>query len=614
MVKKPHIFLQLLFVVAAGIYASFLLVYPAYADEASDLLQQIEQKNQELLQKQSTLSAVEAKIKEISGSNNTVSQKIALINEEVAKLDASIASNTEALNTKIKEIEDRQLLISQKKVEMDKLSTDLYIRSRYRMATFFLSGNDWDILVKEFFLKQNSISTLKKEVEEINGEFSSLEESRALLEAEKTNLEAQKKDMDDSYALLAAEKARLQSELNSQNSTKSSLTKTIGSLSKEISQLQQYLLTVKSGGTVVNANSVPQSSSDPQSSQLYFINNAPSGSFAIFSYGAYTWRHGMSQWGAKARAASGQSYQTILSAYYPGTTMVSDTMSTIRVRSCHRGDNDSCKVCNNPTEATYQFEDYYMKKIAEMPDDFGPEALKAQAIATRTYALKATNYGANAIDDDECDQVFNESVYKPNWEVAIAATRGVVLASGGTLADTPYAAVHGGYSYDMGWDTVSGNGGYKDWEAEAWESRAGVSWFYKAWFRKGYSLTGNNCGHLPWLSNLEMADILNAYLRWTAVQSDPRLVAVDTTSCWSQASNPYSIAQLQSVVPNPVTAVYSAFVTNTNGTTTNISFNTNRGVINIRGDEFKTVFNTRAPGALRIPQNGNIININIEYK
>lgn len=613
MVKKPQNFLALFLAVLIGGYGFLLFTHPVYSDEATDLENQINQKNQELADKQTTLSQVEARIKEISGSNYSVSQKIALINEEISKLDASIAANTDALNTKIKEIEDKQTLMEQKKVEMDQLSTDLYMQSRYRMATFFLSGRDWDILVKEFFLKQSSIAVLKTEVEQINGEFSSLEESRALLETEKANLEAQKKDMDDSYALLAAEKAKLQSELSSQYASKSSLTKTIGSLSKEISQLQQYLLTVKSGGTVVNANSVPQSSSDPQSSQQYFLSNAPSGSFAVFSYGAYTWRHGMSQWGAKARAAAGQSYQTILSAYYPGTTMVSDTMSTITVRSCNRN-GASCSVCNNPTYATYSFEDYYMKKIAEMPDDFGPEALKAQAIATRTYALKATNYGAEAIDDDECDQVFNQSVNKPNWEAAVAATRGVVLASGGVLANTSYAAVHGGYSYDMGWDTTSGNGGYLNWEADAWESKSGVSWFYKNWFRKGYSLSGNNCGRNPWLTNSEMADILNAYLRWTQVSSDSRIVAIDTTSCWGQAANPYSIAQLQAVVSNPVTYVYSAVVTNSNGTTTNVSFNTNRGIINIPGADFKTVFNMRAPGAVRIPQNGSIVNINIEYK
>jgi hypothetical protein len=48
--------------------------------------------------------------------------------------------------------------------------------------------------------------------------------------------------MDDSYALLASEKAKLQKDLSSQYASKSSLTKTIGNLTQEISQLQQYLL------------------------------------------------------------------------------------------------------------------------------------------------------------------------------------------------------------------------------------------------------------------------------------------------------------------------------------------------------------------------------------
>lgn len=622
MVKKPHIFLQLLFVLVTSIYASFLLVYPVYADEASDLLQQIEQKNQELLQKQSTLSTIEAKIKEISGSNNTVSQKIALINDEVAKLDASIASNSEALSTKIKEIEDRQLLISQKKVEMDKLSTDLYIRSRYRMATFFLSGNDWDTLVKEFFLKQSTISLLKQEVEDINGEFSSLEESRALLETEKTNLEAQKKDMDDSYALLAAEKAKLQAELKTQNSTKSSLTKTIGSLSKEVSQLQQYLYYIKSGGTVVDINSIPTSGSDTASTPGFFRTSAPAGSFAVFSFGAYTWRRGLSQYGADVRASQyGQSYQTILSTYYPGTTFDTATMSTIKIRHCgNRGANDSCSVCNYPTYSDpIDFEDNYMKKIAEMPDNYAMEALKAQAVAARTYAIKETNYGVNYIDDDECDQAYNANVNKPNWEAAVAATRNQVLISGGVLANTPYAAMHGGYSFDMGWDSIDGTGTLEQ-IYEAKSTQYGSYWFYRQWFRKGYYASGNDCGHTPYLSNVEMADILNAYLRWTQVKSDPRIVAVDTTTCWKEAANPYSMAELKSVVANPISNVYSAFVANSNGTTTSILFRTDRGDISISGTDFKFIYNTRAPGFMRIPQNTNssgsvnIININIEYK
>ena len=109
MVKKPQILLQLLFVAVLSIYTFSLFTHPIYSDEASDLQQQIDAKNQELLQKKTTLSSIEAKIKEISGSNNTVSQKIALINAEIEKLNKNISETEGALNTKIKEIEARFL-------------------------------------------------------------------------------------------------------------------------------------------------------------------------------------------------------------------------------------------------------------------------------------------------------------------------------------------------------------------------------------------------------------------------------------------------------------------------------------------------------------------------
>lgn len=53
---------------------------------------------------------------------------------------------------------------------------------------------------------------------------------------------------------------------------------------------------------------------------------------------------------------------------------------------------------------------------AEMPVSFKKEALKAQAIAARTYALKTTNYGKTAIAPTVARQVFyNEEQRKANW-------------------------------------------------------------------------------------------------------------------------------------------------------------------------------------------------------
>ncbi|QSB12275.1 stage II sporulation protein D [Lysinibacillus fusiformis] len=53
---------------------------------------------------------------------------------------------------------------------------------------------------------------------------------------------------------------------------------------------------------------------------------------------------------------------------------------------------------------------------AEMPVSFKKEALKAQAIAARTYALKTTNYGKNTIAPTVAKQVFyDEEQRKANW-------------------------------------------------------------------------------------------------------------------------------------------------------------------------------------------------------
>lgn len=613
MVKKPRILLQLLLVVVLSTYTFSLFTHPIYSDEASDLQQQIDQKNAELAAKQSMLSSIEAKIKEISGSNNTVSQKIALINAEITKLNDSIAQTDGALNTKIKEIEDKQALLEAKKVEMDKLSTDLYIRSRYRMATFFLSGNDWDTLVKEFFLKQNSISTLKNEVEAINGEFSSLAESRAELETQKATLDAQKKDMDDSYALLAAEKAKLQAELNNQNYAKSSLTKTIGNLSKEISQLQQFLIIAKSGGTIIDANTVPNSSSDPASSLAYFRSNAPGGSFAVFAFGAYTHRNGMSQWGARARAEAGQTYEQILAAYYPGKIFRTGTI-------INKSSGASEPIMTNISTTTYgtlNFEDDYLLRLNEMPESWDMQALKAQVIIARTFAINYTSNGQSTICTTESCQVIGAGQKTGAWAEAVRATTGVVLTdSAGKVFSAQYAAVHGGWGNGMGWDTTTGTGDYTNWTANAWESISGVSWFYKTWFRKGYATSGNDCGHTPWLSNAEMSDILNAYLLWISngkTSSDPRIVSTDVYRCWGQSANPYSMTELRNMVSNPVTAVYSAVSANSNGTTTSISFNTNRGIVSMSGADFKAIYNMRAPSYLSIPQS-SFVNVNIEYK
>lgn len=613
MLKKPQFFLQLILAAFVVGYAFSLAKHPVYSDQISDLQDQIDQTNQEIQKKQSILADVEKKINNISNSNYSVSQKISLINAEITTLNQSIATNESNINEKIKEIEEKQALLEEKKQSMDALSTELYIQSRFRISTFFLSDQKWNDMVKDFFVKKNTISLLKDDVEKINGEFSSLTESKAQLEGQKTDLEDEKQALAQSYTLLVDEKAKLQAELNSQNSTKNSVTASINSLMSQMSTLQKALITARLGGTIVDPDSVPSGSD--LGSLSNFLSKAPSGSFGVFSIGAYTNRNGMSQWGAKARAEAGQTYTQILNAYYPSAKIVTSYTepSTIRVY----GTGVDCSGKSKSYDETIPFSTY-MNRIYEMPSSWGSEALKAQAISARTYAIYKVNTQKYIIPN-ESNQVYKNCDNLSAWVQAVSATKGIVLTSGGSVFASQYAAVSGGWVNNVGWDTTDGtaNG---DWMSRAWESISKVSWFYKIWYRTGYTtgttVNADSCNRNPWLTQTEMADIINSYMLWKQIDLkgtvDMSRIYPINDACHS-SGNPYSYSQVKSLINNPVTSVSYAIASSSNGTTNTITFGTNRGAMIINGNDFKYIYNLRAPGYLRIPQN-NFVFINIQMK
>ena len=608
MSKKPRKPLKILTAILLVLYAFTLATYPVYSDDINDLENEIEQKENEIEEKEGLLADIESRIADISNSNYSLSQKINMINEEIADLQEIIEEKEAEIDAKLEEIEIKQEDLSTKKVLLDEISSELYMESRYNFSQFLISNGDWDDFVENIFVKKSAISFLKDEIEKINSEFTNLAESKAELDKEKEDLDKERKELDESYDLLAKEKSKLQGELNSQYASKNTVSGQISALNKEVSELQEYLLIAKSGGTVVDANSVPNSSSD--SSLSYFRSNAPSGSFGVFSFGAYTHRNGMSQWGARARADAGQSYTQILDAYYPGKSI---RTGSVIVNGSSESITNSISVNGY---GTLNFEDYYLLGIKEIPESWDIDVLKAQAIAARTYAVRYTNNGRGSICTTESCQVFGTPLKSGAWKTAVEQTAGMILVnSNGTPASTQYAAVHGGWGNTVGWDTTTGNGS-GDWIANSWESKSGVSWFYRNWFRNGYSDSGGTCGHNPWLTMEEMSDIVNAYLLWKQngePDSDPRIVSVDVTQCWGQSANPYSMSELRSAVNSPVTSISNVAVSNSNGTSTAVTFFTNRGTVQMSGYDFQKIYNMRAPSYLRIPQSG-FVNINIEKK
>lgn len=76
------------------------------------------------------------------------------------------------------------------------------------------------------------------------------------------------------------------------------------------------------------------------------------------------------------------------------------------------------KVSGN--EIPLDLEEYVTGVVAaEMPVSFHLEALKAQAIAARTYVLKTTNYGQSPIEPTVAKQVFYDvDTRKENWDTS----------------------------------------------------------------------------------------------------------------------------------------------------------------------------------------------------
>ena len=606
--KLPIIQLSLFFFLSTFfLFSQYTVVYSEVADQIEE---DIGETQAEIEKHQSLLESIESRIKEISNSKYSVTQQISMLNSEITGIQADIDAKDKEIEEKLAEISAKEKILEEKKGMLASVSSQLYIESRVGSIDFFFSNNRVDDLLQAFFIKKTAISVLKDEITNITGEFESLNVLKQGLEAEKVGLDEQRKELDDSYDLLVAQKAKLQRELNEEYNSKDLISRTVNGLKTQLSELQYQLLVVRQGGTNVNINSVPASTSDINSTLAGFRANAPSNTFGVFSIGAYTHRNGMSQWGARARADAGQTYTQILNKYYPGKNLRTGTVVIGGV-----SENIMANI-STTTYGTLNFEDDYLLRLGEMPEYFPMEALKAQAIAARTYAINYTNNGDRSICTTESCQVVGTTKKTGTWAQAVAATRGVVLVdSAGKPFSTQYAAVHGGWSNTSGWDTTTEEGS-GDWMANAYESLSGVSWFYKTWYRVKYtygnSVDANSCYRNPWLTQAEMSDILNAYQVWVAHnRSDSRIIPI-YDSCHS-SGDPYTHAELRNLAAKPVTSISVAVTSNSGGFTNTVTFYTNAGNFSMSGNDFKTIYNMRAPGHLRIPQYG-FVQVNIEKK
>lgn len=539
---------------------------PVFSDELDEI-------NKEIAELQQALDASKKATVPLESQLNNLTTRLDNIQARVSAIEAEI-------EVKRQNIAKGYLELGEQQESFNLIVKNSYIKT-YSLSPLllFFSSDDPGEFIKFLTYQKQDAERDKSEITSTALKLVDLEERKAKLEEEEKTLASIKASLDkerEEVAKIVDGAKNYQSELSGKIAT--------------LTARQNEIINARSGGFTATIGD-SELADDYNASIKGFRESAPSGYFAAFSFGGHTHRKGMSQYGARGRAQSGQNANQILQAYYGKEPVDKDTNGTIKVAG--HGEID--------------FEGRYLLGIAEMPSGWHPEALKAQAIAARTYAYRYKVQGSEICTTEAC-QVFNsgKADNPPDaWRQAVESTRGKVLED----VVTYYASTHGGFADPIGWDTTDGSGG-GNFIDKAYDKIGGSPWLYKAWYTKGYSPSSDKCGRSnPWLSPEEMADIVNAAIALKTDGIDTGRITPVTTSCWG--GNPYSMDELRNLVSGKggISSATSVSVSQGNGTTNNVTING----ISFSGADFKKAFNLRAPGYLSIPQSSFAF-FNIEKK
>ncbi len=511
------------------------------------------------------LQRIEAEMKALEPANETNKKELADLRSQITNLEKRIIGLSNQLKiTEENVIKREEELAYAQKIFEEKTKSHYKFLRIFDPILPFISSADASSAFREITFRQRAASEDIKTMEGYGQDLLKLKKDKEDLEKNKISLASVKKKVDERAKFLAGEVAKTDSYLAS------------------LSAKQEELLALKAGGFQTSVGDTPATlepcSGPPGSSNYCDPGFRPA--FAAFSFGA-PHRAGMSQYGAYGRSKSGQNAETILAAYFQGAELRKDfpVPPTIGVSGYGR----------------IAFEENYLLGIYEVPESWGDnggfEALKAQAVAARSYALSVTNNGAGTICPTESCQVYKSQLKSGKWAEAVRATRGWVIVKGASAATTYYASTSGGYTISQwGWsgikDAKDGN-----WPSQAYEKISGSPWFYKAWYR---TRGGATCGRSnPWLTNDQMADILNAWHVLYKGGGDVSRVSPIDKTCWS--GNPYSVNEL-AVIGGYTSVSQVSVVYSNSGSTLNVTFGTNKDTVTISGEEFKRAFNLRAPG------------------
>jgi peptidoglycan hydrolase-like amidase len=584
-----------LFFAASLIFIFTLFVPQAFSSELDEI-------NRKLTELQAALSASRKATAPLESQLNNLQKQLTEIENQVALVERDLTEKKKFIDQGYEELEENKIIFN-------KTVRDFYIKSYFLSPLLiFISQADAAEITRFIIYQKRDADRDKNTITQIALKIVSLEERKMRLEEEENKLSAIK-------TRLASEKSEVEKVVRGARAYQAELSGKIAELTAQQREiLGQRLGALNLPRTLGSGTLICTNDRDPR------YNPGFSPRFAFFTFGI-PHRVGMNQYGAWGRAKSGQSHEQILHAYFQNFEFQAGRENENVVVS---GTNEFGQTFNNETMNI----EGYLRHLHEMPTswtDNDSAALKAQAIAARSYALRV--YSERLADSDpnnnflrpsQADQVIKRELNSQTWINAVEATRGVVMVNGGQPIKAWYASTSGGYTFPSHevW------GGSTPWTKNLRDTEGDVSSFsdiisksYDRDSRCLYAAHGwrNEYAKSAWLKPAEVGDIINVILLARSDSSlgcflyqtdkpppaaNPRKGCPQTGN-WSadrvrQELSSRGITPFNNVSDVSVSADFSS------GRTTSVNVSGDGGAMSFSGQEFRDWFNLRAPANIQI--------------
>lgn len=541
------------------ILISFSLLLPFFA-QAQSLDDQISQLTKQITELENSISPLRKESANLQAKITQTKATISQIGLQVDRLGQQLIDREADLQI-------QQILLGQR-------VRRYYINAKkFNPFLIFFGSGQSSSLLQQYSWSQSIISQDRNTIISYTNDINNINQNKTALESQKAKLASIKTSFENRFGFLSGE---------------------IKKAETYKAQLSQKLRDLEAQ-RIASLNLPSSAASTMMCTDDRKIDPGFGSGFAFFTFGI-PHHIGLNQYGAYGRANAGQNYHDILNAYFNNVSFDKRPNVTLRV--------DGFGSVNL---------EQYLLGIYEVPNSWPIEALKAQVVAARSYALNYTNNGANSICTTQKCQVYKGGNKGGAWEQAVKATEGEVITQNGQVIKAYFASTAGGYTFlttDINWPgsnpgyikrirDVSGDiNSFDDLFAKAYDRDS--SCFYSA---QGYRTEYNKSA---WLKPSEVADIVNVVLLYQKDSSVQNHLCYkdDSAHGCTDTWNPEQVkTELRNRGGSPLNSINSASITDwdkNSGTTNTISFSGDTGNVSLSGSTFKSIFNIRAPANISI--------------